>query len=251
MQEGSADDMIFNIFEIVSYLSQWRYVFQESEEEASPEQESLSTGQPEAKTPTQCEDQVDHVQDHWDETKSTLCNHLPSFDASVNILSKDQDYVKWSNSNEQPSNTAPSPSKYRNPIYSSAILLRLCVHIMVIVLFTIDPAQSYSQSSLESKCGYITPWLRSLICKRMRRSWKMRFCSLVVHHSVGPSIQAIRTRLLRIFITLAEVYRCAALLQQIYRVFLNILVERLRLNERPRVELPALFVLLFLIADEN
>ncbi|KAJ6119552.1 hypothetical protein N7523_003832 [Penicillium sp. IBT 18751x] len=45
-------------------------------------------------------DHAQEMQDHWDETKSTLCNHLPSFGVSVNIWSKDQDYVKWSNNYE-------------------------------------------------------------------------------------------------------------------------------------------------------
>ncbi|KAJ5678973.1 hypothetical protein N7462_007217 [Penicillium macrosclerotiorum] len=46
------------------------------------------------------------------------------------------------------------------------------------------------------------------------------------------------------FIFLAETYRCAALLQ-IYHVFPEILEDRLHLNERPEIEKPALFALLF------
>lgn len=45
------------------------------------------------------------------------------------------------------------------------------------------------------------------------------------------------------FITLAEAYRCSALLQ-IYHVFPDILEERLQLNEKPDQETPALFALL-------
>lgn len=46
------------------------------------------------------------------------------------------------------------------------------------------------------------------------------------------------------FITLAEAYRCTALLQ-IYHVFPDLLDERLRLNQKPDQEPPALFSLLF------
>lgn len=46
------------------------------------------------------------------------------------------------------------------------------------------------------------------------------------------------------FITLAEAYRCTALLQ-VYHVFPDLLDERLRLNQKPDKEPPALFALLF------
>lgn len=46
------------------------------------------------------------------------------------------------------------------------------------------------------------------------------------------------------FITLAEAYRCSALLQ-IYHVFPDILEERLQLNEKPDQDTPALFTILF------
>ena len=72
---------------------QWRYVFQESEEEASPEQEPLSFVQPQPEIHIQHDDQFEHVQELqelWDEANSTLFNHLPGFDTFVNIWSKDQ-----------------------------------------------------------------------------------------------------------------------------------------------------------------
>lgn len=72
---------------------QWRYVFHESEEEASPEKETISFVQPQPEIQVREEDQVEHVQelqDLWDEANSTLFNQLPGFDASVNIWEKNQ-----------------------------------------------------------------------------------------------------------------------------------------------------------------
>jgi len=70
---------------------QWRYVFQESEEEASPEKESLSSVQSQPEIQVREDNQVEHVQELqglWDEANSTLFNQFPGFDASVDIRSR-------------------------------------------------------------------------------------------------------------------------------------------------------------------